>query len=240
MTPEQDKLLCEKYPKIFAQRHMPMDQTCMCWGLDTLGGWAKLIDELCGRLQAIADTVGIQVVATQVKEKYAGLRFYYVADGEGCKLPEEEARVWHDIIDDLVEKACSESEQTCEECGKHGEVVVRHGWWMTRCKEHSKEPECLHRYTKWLAMNEINRLKEEEEEKRAEEEAKRKAIDEDERKGAIDIPEDALTGGTLASDEQIAPDEFCKGVMEGFEQFKAGQVVPMDDVLGGPPSEKKP
>ena len=228
MTPENDKLLCEKYPKIFAQRHLPMDRTCMCWGLDTLNGWAKLIDELCGRLQAIADTVGIQVVATQVKEKYAGLRFYYVADGEGSKLPEEEARVWHDIIDDLVEKACSESEQTCEECGKHGEVVVRHGWWMTRCKEHSKEPECLHRYTKWLAMNEINRLKEEEEEKRAEEEATQKAIAASQKVIA-----------RAAKAKEPRADKFCKGVLKAHKQYRAGKVVPMDDVLKGPPGKKR-
>lgn len=54
MTPELDKQLCEKYPKIFAQRNLPMTQTAMCWGFPG-DGWYWLIDNLCELIQSKID-----------------------------------------------------------------------------------------------------------------------------------------------------------------------------------------
>jgi hypothetical protein len=63
-----------------------------------------------------------QVVATQVKEKYGGLRFYY-GGGDG-------------VIDNYVRFAEMMSERTCEVCGAPGEM--RGGSWVvTRCEEHA-------------------------------------------------------------------------------------------------------
>ena len=47
MSPELDKQLCEKYPKIFKNRYGDMKETCMCWGLEVGDGWYNLIDHLC-------------------------------------------------------------------------------------------------------------------------------------------------------------------------------------------------
>ena len=55
-----------------------MKETCMCWGIDTGDGWYDLIDTLCGLLQFNTDRNRCpQVEATQVKEKYGTLSFYY-------------------------------------------------------------------------------------------------------------------------------------------------------------------
>ena len=102
MKPELDKALCEKYPKIFVNRHADMSTTAMCWGLEVGDGWYNLIDTLCEALTYTYTTsikvdeedgkhLGIkpyadnyyftveppQVIADQVKEKFGGLRFYY-------------------------------------------------------------------------------------------------------------------------------------------------------------------
>jgi hypothetical protein len=102
MKPELDKALCEKYPKIFVNRHADMSTTAMCWGLEVGDGWYNLIDTLCEALTYTYTTsikvdeedgkhFGIkpyadsyyftveppQVIADQVKEKFGGLRFYY-------------------------------------------------------------------------------------------------------------------------------------------------------------------
>jgi hypothetical protein len=62
-----------------------------------------------------------QVVATQVKEKYGGLRFYYNGGDE--------------VIDNYVRFAEMMSERTCDVCGAPGEM--RGGSWVvTRCEEH--------------------------------------------------------------------------------------------------------
>lgn len=136
MKEELDKLLCEKYPKIFKDRHAPMTETAMCWGVGVGDGWYQILDSLCGQIQHHIDWKQEQkekygrgegchqVVATQVKEKFGGLRFYY--DGGD------------DYISGLVSMAESWADHTCEECGAPGKL--RHGNWIrTLCDKHEEE-----------------------------------------------------------------------------------------------------
>ena len=75
MTEEE---LLKKYPKIFRQKDLSMQQTCMCWGMECGSGWYPIIDKLCEMLQWDIDKNGYpQIEATQVKEKFGTLRFYY-------------------------------------------------------------------------------------------------------------------------------------------------------------------
>lgn len=55
MSPELEKKLFDKYPKIFAQHKLPMSQTAMCWGIETSDGWYNIIDKLCGLIQGHVD-----------------------------------------------------------------------------------------------------------------------------------------------------------------------------------------
>lgn len=55
MTPEHDDYLCNKYPKIFQNRHADMRTTCMCWGFECGDGWFNLIDGLCSTIQGHID-----------------------------------------------------------------------------------------------------------------------------------------------------------------------------------------
>lgn len=131
MSPEFDRLLCERYPKIFADRNKPMTETAMCWGFECGDGWYDLIDHLCKEIQwhldknAKPDTP--QFVASQVKEKFGTLRFY--GDGGDEKIW---AFVWF---------AESYSGKICETCGRPGKRRGS-GWIYTACDEHTK-PEHL-------------------------------------------------------------------------------------------------
>ena len=130
MKEELDKALCEKYPKIFADRYKPMTETCMSWGFDIGDGWYQIIDILCRQIQHHVDWKQAQkdkykrgdgcpqVVAVQVKEKFGTLRFYCT----GCS----------DKIHKLINKAEEESGFICEDCGERGEVRGRF-WLMCRC-----------------------------------------------------------------------------------------------------------
>jgi len=132
----QDKLF-EKYPRIFRQKELPPDQTCMCWGIDTGDGWFNLLDALCFNIQDHLDQHNgegefednkksheedhepvRQVEAVQVKEKFGGLRFYW--DGGDH------------FIEGLVSMAESMSVLTCENCGNPG-TQSGHGWIWTAC-----------------------------------------------------------------------------------------------------------
>lgn len=133
MREELDKLLCERYPKIFADRHKPMTETAMCWGFECGDGWYNIVNQLCSQIQHYIDwknkkeEVVSQVVASQVKEKFGTLRFYYNGGD--------------DYIRGLTSMAEAMSGVTCETCGKPGKFRGK-GWYYTACDEHTK-PEHL-------------------------------------------------------------------------------------------------
>ena len=136
-----DKYLCNKYPKIFADRNKPMSETCMCWGFSHKDGWFYLIDSLCNKIQYHIDSHNEafdkgyewavnagkieQVVALQVKEKFSGLRFYY-------RGGDEKVRGMVDLAEDL-------SYNICEICGVMNNSVGRNpkGWHITTCETHA-------------------------------------------------------------------------------------------------------
>ena len=65
-----------------------------------------------------------QVVASQVKEKFGTLRFYYYGGDEYCHGVES--------------LADSMSAVTCEDCGTPGKLLTQ-GWLRTLCETHAKE-----------------------------------------------------------------------------------------------------
>jgi len=129
MREELDKQLCVKYPDIFKDRYGDMRETAMCWGFPG-DGWYNIIDSLCATIKnreynlKLNKKEYVPVVATQVKEKYGSLRFYY--DGGD------------DYIDGAVAFAEYMSEMTCEKCGKPGKLRGR-SWMYTACDEHTRE-----------------------------------------------------------------------------------------------------
>jgi hypothetical protein len=132
----QDKLF-EKYPRIFAQKDLSMQETCMCWGITAGDGWYNILDVLCYNIQFYLDQKNAegefkhlkkylkddykvipQLEAVQVKEKFGGLRFY--ADGGD------------EFVSGLIRMAEAIAFQTCEECGAIGSQNTE-GWIHTLC-----------------------------------------------------------------------------------------------------------
>ena len=119
MREELEKKLVEKYPKIFAQKDLPPNQSLMCFGIECGDGWFNLLDALCECIQSYVDEGNYhQVEATQIKEKYGTLRFY-ISGGD-------------DYIWDVVEKAEVESGKICEQCGAPG-ALRGSSWLFTMC-----------------------------------------------------------------------------------------------------------
>lgn len=115
-----------------------MSETCMCWGIDTGIGWYKLLDELCAQFTLLKRYSGLEVIAKQVKSKYASLRFYHRVTFPIASTDEEKT-IWMNIIDALIGEAERVSGQTCEETGRFGQTYVKGGWYMTLCEEKAKE-----------------------------------------------------------------------------------------------------
>ncbi len=126
MRQELDEKLCAKYPKIFANRHGDMKQTCMVWGFECSDGWYWLIDQLCSNLQWNTDKNNRdgkypQVVASQVKEKFGGLSFYVES-----ATPEQYAVI--SFVESL-------SYKVCENCGSTKNIGHTKGWITTLCED---------------------------------------------------------------------------------------------------------
>jgi hypothetical protein len=126
MNEELDKVLVEKFPKIFVDRHKSPHETCMFWGFECGEGWYNLIDSLCTCIQHYLDYKPevTQVVALQVKEKYGGLRFYFSGGNE--------------YIHGLVAMTEYLSQSTCEVCGNPGKIESDR-WIRVRCDKCSEK-----------------------------------------------------------------------------------------------------
>jgi hypothetical protein len=148
MKQELDEQLCARYPKIFVNRHADMQTTAMCWGFECGDGWYQILDSLCGQIQHHIDWSHKnykwdldyneknpdtprpvrepipQVVTSQIKEKFGGLRFYY--DGGD------------DEISGMVRMAESWAAHICEECGAPGTLRGK-GWYYTACDAHARD-----------------------------------------------------------------------------------------------------
>ena len=124
MKKELQNKLFKNYPKIFGQKDLDMTQTCMCWGIDTGDGWYWLLDQLCNGIQSYIDNNKhrniIQLEATQVKEKFGGLCFYYQGGD--------------DIIGGMINLAEGMSYKICEFCGTTDNVFNTNGWITTICQ----------------------------------------------------------------------------------------------------------
>ena len=152
MSPEKTKQLYEKYPKIFIQKDLEIRQSAMPWGFECSDGWYDLIDRLCSEIQAHIDGENSniiykkesgklpkdapeypQVEATQVKEKYGGLRFY--------------VNYYDEYIRGLISMAETMSYGICETCGNPGNPNDD-GWITTLCQP------CRQAYeARWLTKN---------------------------------------------------------------------------------------
>jgi hypothetical protein len=136
MKKELELELVKKYPKILRDYRGDMMQTCMAWGMECDDGWYELLDKCMEKLQYFCDLCSkdsreVQVVASQIKEKYGTLRFYTSVYGAD--------RIEDDIIDDIINQTEGRSARTCEVSGEHGEPCHIGGWYKTLCYEEARK-----------------------------------------------------------------------------------------------------
>lgn len=133
--------LIEKYPEIF--RPYEGNPGYVNY-LDIPRGWLPLVDLMCGVIQDYInrgktienpDKAGgpnyitepiPQVVCSQVKEKYGGLRFYTFG---------------HDsYVEGVIKMATLVARNTCQDCGSNDDVKTTGMHWIsTQCKTCRKE-----------------------------------------------------------------------------------------------------
>ena len=113
MNKENTEALIKRFPNLYQGCGLSPKESNMCFGFECGDGWFDLIEELSTKLEPMG------VIATQVKEKYGGLRFYVASATD---------EAW-DLIDEAEEK----SEAICETCGDPGRLRTNQGWDKTLC-----------------------------------------------------------------------------------------------------------
>lgn len=118
MSPEKTKILLDSFPKLFESNFY----------FECGDGWFDLIKCLASNIQNHVDWESkgktqeeieeIQPIASQVKEKFGGLRFYLNTND--------------DRIRGMVTMAESYSYKICEACGNKGNPY-KDGWVRTHC-----------------------------------------------------------------------------------------------------------
>lgn len=94
---------------------------------DVSDGWRDLLQRACVRIRAAVQADGGTFKATQIKEKFGTLRFYW----DGTLSPEAA-----DQVEEAIDLAEARSASTCEICGEPGRLYG--GWLTTRCAAHAE------------------------------------------------------------------------------------------------------
>ncbi len=76
MNKENTKKLLEAFPKLYRQYYLSPQESCMHWGFDCPDEWFPVIYELSEKITTYMNEKNILIEASQVKEKFGGLRFY--------------------------------------------------------------------------------------------------------------------------------------------------------------------
>lgn len=50
-----DKKLCDAFPLLYADRNLPMNKTCMCWGFTVGNGWFEIIWKLSEKVEKLLE-----------------------------------------------------------------------------------------------------------------------------------------------------------------------------------------
>lgn len=136
MRKELEEKLKEAHPNILKDMWGDPKKTCMAWGIECADGWYDLLESMLTKIDLASEafaSIGklVKVEASQVKEKFGTLSFYYDISSS--------SEIASSIINDIVFRAERASASVCEVTGKHGELCLKGGWYKTLCREKAQE-----------------------------------------------------------------------------------------------------
>lgn len=135
MNEENTRRIFEDFPFLFKHKEN-LRASLMGFGFECGDGWFDLIYNLCKDIgkeyRKMDENARETFYVQQVKEKFAGLRFYT-------------SHLGNEKISDLIEEAENKSYKICELCGNEtGSVHTSSpsgvgGWYRTLCEKCAKE-----------------------------------------------------------------------------------------------------
>jgi hypothetical protein len=144
MNKENTNYLLKRYRSIFRNHKKSITESCMAWLFECGDGWFLLLDTLCDAIKQKEDyykkykKCKINLIADQIKEKFASLRFYYHIEFDKS-IDEKTVSMFSYHVDGLIEMAERMSSCICEICGNKGEINKTGFWLSTLCEKCRKE-----------------------------------------------------------------------------------------------------
>jgi hypothetical protein len=131
MTPEKQQAIFDLYPALYSDREKPMTETCMCWGLACGDGWYGILRDLTKQIRYLDERCHFATRATQVKEKFGTLSFYYTTRPLTAF---SDVETYGDILYAVIHNVELVSEYVCETCGDKVTACIRGTSWLyVRC-----------------------------------------------------------------------------------------------------------
>ena len=126
MDSNLEEQLYDEFPKLYRGRNESLQKNLMPLGFTVRDGWYDIIFDLSQKIVNYCQANNFEIPKVfQVKEKFAGLRFYLES------YPDEKIR-------EFIDEAEQKSRETCEVCGNEGET--RDGSWIkTLCDKHAEK-----------------------------------------------------------------------------------------------------
>jgi len=115
-----EKILRIKHPELYKKIYFECGS-----------GWFDILDKVAEKIERLETAGKIRIEPSQIKEKFGSMRYYYYEMHRATK-DKEKQRIFSDIISDVIHKAETETENTCEQCGKFGSINNT-GWLQCLC-----------------------------------------------------------------------------------------------------------
>jgi len=116
MATQTDREILAKYQNLF-DLDGDVTRSAMHFGLQVEAGWLPVIEQMCQRLELLAEGTEFRIVS--VKQDMGVLRVVHRGGSDATK--------------GVIVAACVEAAARCEGCGRPGDLTEICGWWMVRC-----------------------------------------------------------------------------------------------------------
>jgi len=126
MDKSLEEQLYSDFPELYRGRNESLQENLMPLGFTVRDGWYDIIYDLSEKIVDYCQENDFDIPKVfQVKEKFAGLRFYLES------YPDEKIR-------EFIEEAEQRSFETCEVCGSEGKKWSG-SWIKTLCEKHAEK-----------------------------------------------------------------------------------------------------
>lgn len=157
MDKELEDKLYAKYPKIFAQKDLDINESGLFWGIQCENGWYNIIDTLCDEIQSYVDQPHINLemyskwleksltdnddeLSEFYMKKVREVKESFIPQPELIQIKEKYGSLrfyltyYDDHISTLIGFAEAYSERVCETCGAPG-TMCSQGWMKVSCEK---------------------------------------------------------------------------------------------------------